>query len=219
MYLKFLRQNHTENLKLVFLGYGQDENPFSYLTECTKDDVAIIFDYENSDIEAASLLEYQSLSVVAWSMGVMIAPMVLSRLNLNNKVKSAVAINGTLEGIDDNRGIPHKLWDATINGMSERNAKKFLRRMCNDADAFDEYMKNAPARSVESLRAELEHIKSMAREDKQNFKYDHAYLSLNDKIFIFENMKNSFDEHSISYDSFDDGHYSKNILMKALSHD
>ncbi|MBQ8478144.1 MAG: DUF452 family protein, partial [Succinivibrio sp.] len=43
----FLQQQHSKNLVLIFLGYGQDKNPFNSLNTVTRDDIAIVYDYQD----------------------------------------------------------------------------------------------------------------------------------------------------------------------------
>ena len=38
----FLKKTDKKSLDLVFLGYGQDENPFQYLQDITQNSVALV---------------------------------------------------------------------------------------------------------------------------------------------------------------------------------
>ena len=55
----FLQQQHSKNLVLIFLGYGQDQNPFNSLKTVTSDDIAIVFDYQDLSFDESL---YQDLS-------------------------------------------------------------------------------------------------------------------------------------------------------------
>ena len=76
----FLQQQHSKNLVLIFLGYGQDQNPFNSLKTVTSDDIAIVFDYQDLSFDESLYQEYDQITLIAWSMGVMIAPIVLSKI-------------------------------------------------------------------------------------------------------------------------------------------
>lgn len=69
----FIKQNHSEKLNLIFLGYGQDGAIFESLNNQDSADIALIYDYENDVFDASIYREYSELNLIAWSMGVMIA--------------------------------------------------------------------------------------------------------------------------------------------------
>lgn len=217
MKIEFLKQNGTDTLKLFFLGYGQDATPFEVTKECTKDDYAIVYDYESLDFDCEKLKNYKAIELVAWSMGVMIAPKVLNKASLLSKVTKATAINGTIAGIDDNYGIPMVLWQATIDALNEDTYAKFIRRMCLNASLYQEYVNTKPKRSIDSLKAELNYIKELAIiPSVENFNYDLAIVGNKDKIITPKNQLSAWDKTDTSVVCEDIAHYSLDIIKKVL---
>lgn len=215
----FLKQNNTQSINLIFLGYGQDELPFGYLKEFSKEDLMLIYDYTDSSFNKELLKSYSSINLIAWSMGVMIAPLVLKEHNLLTKVKSSYAINGSPEGIDDELGISKSIWMATIESLSQSSVQKFYRRMCLDASVYEEYIRTKPNRDLQSLRAELLSIISLAKETPvSGFNYTLAYIGLKDKIINPKCMQKSFELKGTSVKLTDTPHYSKEVFIEVLKH-
>lgn len=213
----FVKHNQSDRLNLIFLGYGQDGRVFETLKNCDCDDIALVYDYESNDFDASLYTSYSSINLITWSMGVMIAPKVLAKYDLLSKVESSSAINGTLEGIDDDFGIPLKMWNATIDAICESAVLKFYRRMCFDANLFDEYLKLRPQRNVDSLKAELIFIRDFAGQPMvSGFCYQKAYVGRKDKIISPVNQINSHSKTSAVCIEEDCAHYSLALFEKAL---
>lgn len=219
----FLQQNHSSKLNLIFLGYGQDVAHFEYLKDKTDNDIALVFDYQNHNFDASVYTEYQEINLITWSMGVMVAPVVLVNTSLVDKLISKVAINGTVEGIDLKFGIPKKIWELTISSMNETNALKFNQRMCNDETLFNEYTSIKSNRTVENLKSELQFILDFSQDLKTkeiqkalHFNYDLAILGLQDKIFSLKNMLASMVQHHVATKTMDIAHYNKEVFIELL---
>ena len=213
----FIKKNNTKRLNLVFLGYGQDGRIFESLKNCSSDDIALVYDYENDVFDASLYSSYNSIHLITWSMGVMIAPKVLSKFDLLGKVESSSAINGTLEGIDDEFGIPLKMWNATIDSLSESSVLKFYRRMCSDAALYEEYLKFRPERDIDSLRAELIFIREFSeRPQPEGFNYNIAFVGLKDKIISPVNQINSYKKTDTAFFEVDCAHYSFELFVNSL---
>ena len=110
-----IQNNHSRNIILFFAGWGMDATPFRAFTDLGKD-CMIVYDYSdfNADFDISG---YSGYYVVAWSFGVYAAAYWLT--TQKKKPLKAIAINGTLSPIDDECGIPCKIFDATLNGLSE----------------------------------------------------------------------------------------------------
>lgn len=213
----FIKKENTKSLVLVFLGYGQDGRLFKCLEQSSYD-VAVVYDYEDLSFDESLYQEYQSINIIAWSMGVMMAPLILDKTNLLSKVIFSAALNGTIEGIDDNYGIPLVMWQATIDAISADNVLKFYRRMCLNKADYDNYLEYKPVRSVESLKNELEKIKEWALLPKVNsFSYDLAIIGNKDRIINPKNQFSSWNIKSSDLIQKDDlAHFSKEQFIKIL---
>ena len=213
----FLQQQHSKNLVLIFLGYGQDQNPFKSLNTVTKDDIAIVFDYQDLSFDESLYQEYESITLIAWSMGVMIAPIVLSN---TAKLVKKIALNGTVQGIDDTLGIPPSLWQATIDSLTEQTYLKFVRRMCSDASLYEEYLQNKPKRTIESFKRELISLQAIAKQSKQNnFEYDLAIVGNKDKIIAPKNQLLSWSNSLVYIKQTEIAHYSLETFIALLAHE
>ena len=193
MNIDFLRRAQCPTLELFFAGWGMDSHPFVWAADSTHtahSDFAVCYDYTDMALDMAALRSYSSVRVRAWSLGVYAASLVLPGLGCN--VSTAVAINGTLWPVDDDLGIPHAVYDATAANLSAESLERFNRRMCGAHRAVFEARK--PLRSVDSLRAELLHIRECAadRSRPQFTGWTQAVLSSRDKIFPIANMRRAW---------------------------
>ena len=72
-----------------------------------------------------------------------------ARLNLTD----CLAVNGTPRPIDEHCGIPPRVFELTLRGMSGAALVKFRHRMCGDTYAY--FMRHLPQRSLEDMQHEL----------------------------------------------------------------
>ena len=214
----FLKKTDSKRLNLVFLGYGQDEKPFEYFKNLSSDSIALVYDYTDMKFDPSVYAKFDKIYLISWSMGVMAAPKILEKYDLLKKVVKSTAINGTLEGIDDTLGISLSVWQATIDALDEANAIKFYRRMCGSINLFKEYSENRPARSVESLKAELTALIPFSKEPLvKDFSYNSVIVGKKDRIFTPENVIASGRLHKIEVMETENGHYSKDDFQKAFA--
>ena len=193
MNIDFLRRAGCPTLELFFAGWGMDSRPFAWAADSPHTahcDFAVCYDYSDMALDAEALRPYSEVRVRAWSLGVYAASLVLPGLHC--AVSSALAINGTLTPVDDTLGIPVAVYDATLENLSAESVDRFNRRMCGAHRAIFESRR--PLRSVDSLRAELLHIRECAadRSRPQFTGWTQAVLSSRDKIFPIANMRRAW---------------------------
>ena len=198
MNIDFLRRSGSPTLELFFAGWGMDSRPFAWAADAphTADcDFAVCYDYTDIQLDKvnqanAQLHGYSKVRVRAWSLGVYAASLVLP--DMGCAISTAVAINGTLWPVDDELGIPHAVYDATAANLTAESLERFNRRMCGAHRAVFEQRR--PLRSVDSLRAELLHIRECAadRTRPQFTGWTQAVLSSRDKIFPIANMRRAW---------------------------
>ena len=198
MNIDFLRRSGSPTLELFFAGWGMDSRPFAWAADAphTADcDFAVCYDYTDIQLDKvnqanAKLHGYSKVRVRAWSLGVYAASLVLP--DMGCAISTAVAINGTLWPVDDELGIPHAVYDATAANLTAESLERFNRRMCGAHRAVFEQRR--PLRSVDSLRAELLHIRECAadRSRPQFTGWTQAVLSSRDKIFPIANMRRAW---------------------------
>ena len=223
MNYEFISQTGSQSLILFFAGWGMDANPFR--NDCVPDcDMVVVWNYEILDLDIEELQRYQNIYLFAWSFGVFAATQFL-HCHPTLPVVFKMAINGTQFPIDDQKGIPLNLFDATLNNLSEQSLMKFYRRICHDTIAFKKFTSRLPSRSIASLHRELTNIKDIAASMQMPVVWDKAVASKHDRIFPFENQLDGWTGWCSSLEIEEDethmpqdfkAYISKNIVNKQL---
>ena len=171
--------NYSNSDKLInfFNGWGMDENAVSHL-DCGDYDVVMLYDYNNLEMNT-DFSGYREKHIVAWSMGVMIAGMFDW-----DDINSASAFCGTPMMIDDEYGIPLKIYNLTVRGFDENSSKKFMERMFLNSDIE----RSLPHRTFESQKTEL--AKMLEYKPLNKLKYTRMIAADCDKIVPFKNQLN-----------------------------
>lgn len=173
------------SLHIFFAGWGMDEHPFTHLAN-DKEDLLICYDYTDLSFDKSLLNGYRHIRLTAWSMGVWAAAKVLG--NTDTNIEYALAVNGTHTPVNDTTGIPHSVFHATLDTLSEQSLAKFNRRMCGNKDTLDFYNRNASKRSIESLRNELKAIGEACSSETPVLKWNKVIAGERDLIFPYKNQ-------------------------------
>lgn len=203
----------SKKLLLFFAGWGMDENPFREY--CPIDyDLMVVYDYSSLSFDETCLKHYSEITVIAWSMGVWAASQLLQ--NKRFPIVKSIAVNGSPFPVEDKKGIPHEIYEKTLNSLDENNLYKFRRRMCGSSDALKCFLEKAPKRSIDDLRKELKSIRDMSLTLSSSlFKWDAIYIGSRDKIFPVENLIKAWE--GTSYIIIDEEHYPDELLKKILN--
>ncbi|MCU4156142.1 DUF452 family protein [Carboxylicivirga sp. A043] len=189
MKYSWLHKKNSHHLILFFNGWSCDEYPFSPLKsgEC---DVLMLNDYRDLTMpeEVFEFMEvYQKISVVAWSFGVWVAQVAL--YPLKETLRHTIAINGTLQPVDKEFGIPAPIALGTLSGLNDKNLEKFQRRMFSDKSHWKQFVDNKPQRGFDEVKNELflllQHFK--VQKLKDDF-YNTAVIGRSDLIFSASNQ-------------------------------
>lgn len=170
MNLEYITQESNRHLLLIFAGWSTDASAFAGL-KAAGYDIAVLSDYNSLQMPDVGV--YDEVVVMAWSLGVWAASVVLPDSSL--PVTLAVAVNGTPWPVSDSRGIPESVFRATAESLTELSFRKFRRRMGGVS------LPRGP-RSIESLVSELRAIDESLR-PVDRFVWDRAVVSDNDAIF------------------------------------
>lgn len=175
---QFLLSNNSDELLIFFCGWGLDEKPFrEFNSNC---DVLFLYNYSNLELNF-DFSKYSKIGLLAYSYGVFMSSLFKENLP---KIDYSIAINGTLKPIDDEFGIPKKIFELTLENMSLETALKFRKRLFNKDEDFQKFNANLPHRLIEDSLAELEFIKKCAHDfPNQDFKFDKVIISSEDKIY------------------------------------
>ena len=188
----YLRNNNSEELIIFFCGWGMDEKPFHPLK--SDSDILFLFDYIEADNSLDfDFTKYKKTSLIAFSYGVFMAGYlkdVLPSCDLK------IAVNGTLKPVDEEFGIPEKIFTLTLENMTELSALKFREKLFAEKSALSVFNKNLPNRDMKSSKDELAALKNYFLKNKYiDFEYNKAIIAETDRIIPTKNQKNYWKEH------------------------
>ncbi len=145
-------------LILVFNGFAMDENPWHLWPEPQASSLAFVSGYQKlfEPLEAAELARLRSFSrvdVIAWSLGVWVYSTVASAWALPPGQR--VAVNGTLNPLHAQWGIPPAIFALTRKTFSAETRETFYRRVCGSDEVWALFQRHAPQRLAEDQAVEL----------------------------------------------------------------
>lgn len=196
--MQFNWLNKQNNSKLiVFLnGWGMNRTAISHLA-CEDFDILEINDYRNFELFTIPQT-YCEKYLIAWSMGVYVSNLFYEAFKDFTK---KIAIAGTSNMIDDNFGIPTKIYKITVKLFNEASCQKFLENMFNgDVDS-----KIKIEKSIDELKEELISIQNL--KINHNLSFDKAIIPLKDKIVPSKNQLNFWQNNSTTLEKINSSHY------------
>lgn len=181
MQYKWLNKKDNKKLILFLNGWAMNETPVEHLIK-DNFDILMLFDYRNIDFNFSlfDLAKYEQKFLICWSMGVYVSNLFKNELE---KFDKKIAINGTNKIIDNNFGIPEKIYKITTKFLNETSCDKFIKNM------FDNGKLNPNitiTRTIEELKDELISIQKIGLREELNF--DKVIISNDDKIIPSENQ-------------------------------
>lgn len=178
----FLQQDKSDRLLLFFHGWGMDPGLFQLWSRADCD-VLVVWDYRQLT-PLPSLSHYREIRLLAWSLGVWVAAVTeLPRLSL------ATAVNGTLQPIDKEFGIPPEIFQGTIDHWLEEPARdRFQQRVIGPAADRSPGRRSGtsggPLRQPADQRDELLALQQHIGKDPAGKNiYHRALISGRDRIF------------------------------------
>lgn len=176
---------------LLFAGWGMSPEIFQSLSKPGYD-IAVVWDYTDVSFDPGQFGAYDEIVVVAWSMGVYYASMIMERYPLLPYTKK-IAVNGTMRPFDGSTGIDPELFLKSAAGVSD-GFVRFYRRVCGGASAMASMMPVLPARDPEQMRGELMAIYEYVQTNSLagTVVWDEVHISGRDMIFPPEAMKNAW---------------------------
>lgn len=201
---------HSTSLLLLFAGWSARPELFARLEAEEGMDVMIVYDYRDTTF-TEDLSKYTSIRLIAWSMGVRMAEILL-----DNKYHfvEAIAINGTGRPIDDSYGIPIEIFRGTLEGFSSEGLHRFNRRMCGSRDILKCYAA-IPPRPLDELKEELQQIynrcfpypDSAEAQPAGTILWTRAIISTDDRIFPAAAQRNYWQGRCPNVDEIVSPHY------------
>lgn len=189
MIVHWLSQNSNQRVIIFCNGWGMDHRPLAVL-DTSGYDVAVLSDYRHFEppIELPMLARtYEIIYLLGWSFGVWAAQNLFSQYR--EHFSRCIAINGTLQPIDDRCGIPHQFFNATREQFSESVLNRFYRRMCRPQKVLDIFLEHRPARTPGDQGEELDALQRLAGSgDQSRSIYDLAIVSTKDLVVPTEHQ-------------------------------
>ncbi len=209
----FLKKEGNRRLLLFFAGWGADERLFDRQV-AEGYDYLLCFDYRKPDFDYGLLASYESIRLLAWSMGVWVAGKTFEG-NDTYRWEMKVAVNGTPFPVDGEKGIPPAVFDGTLTRFSENTLARFRRRMCGSVEQVKAFLSHNPYRSVEELREELAVLGEVARTSPADaFSWDKAIVGTHDNIFPVENQRRAWKGTAVC--EIDAAHYDERLFDALL---
>lgn len=201
-----LNRANNKNLIVFFAGWSFDENPFLHLF-CGDSDVLFVYDYNDFSVPDClqDLNKYSKKTLIAWSMGVFVSYMLR---DLFTGFDCKIAINGTVTPVDNEFGIPVKMFELTLKHASSGLEGKFYQNVFKTDEEFSKYLENPVKRSIDNRVSELENLYSKIKANDGMYEkfYDYALVSEYDKIIPPANQKNSHSKNGVPVINLQFGH-------------
>ena len=209
-----VREGHSR-LVLFFSGWGGEECLFSRYRPADAD-FLLCYDYRSLDFDFRLLEGYREIRLVAWSMGVWSAGIVLQDACLPFSAK--IALNGTLRPVDDAYGIPKAVFHGTLERFDAIVLAKFRRRMCGDAANVKRFLSCGSLRQPGELREELAVLaREVAARPIPSLAWTHALVGEGDKIFPPANQQAAWSvQPGTLCSTFGEEHYSEMFFRMAI---
>ncbi|GBE53735.1 hypothetical protein BMS3Bbin14_02237 [bacterium BMS3Bbin14] len=159
----WLTKRHSSSCLLFFAGWGMDPEPFRIIPSQDYD-LVMVYDYRDLQLPDLDALpaDYRHLHLVAWSMGVWAAGLLLAEKR--EIFTTATAVNGTLTPIDDQCGIDDRTFTGMIDTFSEASQEQFYSAMLSDRAAAERFRAHRPRRRPENVLAELVSLRQAYRQ-------------------------------------------------------
>lgn len=197
-------------LILFFNGWGQDARAVERLRAEGADVLMLYAYHDGQPFDGSVLRDYAAVDVAAWSMGVWAAARTVDAREW--KIRRAVALCGTERPIDDRRGIPRGVFEATLSSLTPRSLEKFAMRMAGGVAAYRQSpLAAGGSRSFDDVRAELQWWRdteaALSDASGNGVLWQKALVGMNDGIFPAQNQLYAWEQSGVRTVQRDCAHY------------
>lgn len=205
MKIEKIKNQSSPRLLLFFDGWAAPPELFRNIEPEMDSDYWIVSDYRDLSFPE-SLSSYAEVDVVAWSLGVWVAERIGSTCHA--RWNKCVAVNGTYCPVSDALGIPEKIFQGTMEQLSDDGMRRFERRICGDRNTWASY-RAFPPRPLSEITDELRFLyhEITAGEKGSSFSWSKAWIGTGDRIFPPENQKRAWLERNVLYAEIESPHY------------
>lgn len=186
MLKRWINKTGNPNCILFFNGWGMDEHAINHL-QSEDHDVCMFSDYSDLKMELEKFQSYQSIYVIAWSLGVWVASQLIANSEL--KLTKAIAINGTEKPLDNEFGIPPVVFKGTLIFWNETNRRKFNQRVFGGKKEMELSSEKLPERDCTNQQDELAFLLQKIEDSAFcSIPWDCALIGKSDFIFSAKNQ-------------------------------
>ena len=176
---------------LFMAGWGMGPEPFRDV-DFGKTDVLLVYDYRSIDDSLfAALPQEKPLHLLAWSMGVWAAAWLAEHGPhfAALRFSTATAIGGTLNPIDDQKGILAQNFEKILSEFSPTVLENFYRSMFDSSEEAERFLARRPQRSWQELCEELRCLRDLYRSTEVPPDiYSRRIVTSRDRIFPARNQ-------------------------------
>lgn len=184
----WIKQKNRARLILFFNGWGMDKSAINHV-ESNEYDVIEFNDYNILNFCDGEFRSYAEIYVVAWSLGVFAASLVLANTSL--PIKKSIAINGTANPVNAKEGIHPEIFKGTLEGWNEKNRVRFLMRTVGGKRNFEDHRLKFGERLIQNQKDELATLYGYSQNNIETaFYFDTVITGYRDTIFQKENQMN-----------------------------
>ncbi|MCK5807630.1 malonyl-ACP O-methyltransferase BioC [bacterium] len=202
MQSQWITKKNNDTLILYFSGWAMDGSEVSHL-ESSNCDLLAFYDYRELSLPKIPR-NYKRYILMAWSFGVFVAAHLKEKLPI---ISHAVAINGTLNPIDQKEGIPLAAFDKTHDTLSDKNLLRFLRSITGEKETLNHFLHSATLRNIDHLQEELVHLKKLFLTTPQPANcFNKIYISSADTIFKRNAQRQFWNERCDNIDNIQTPH-------------
>ncbi len=114
----------------------------------------MVYDYRSlTPLDMSLFAQYESLHLLAWSMGVWVAGHLLP--SMHERFQTRTAIGGTLDPVHDLKGIPVDGYRNMLDHFDDTVLTQFYHSMFEDEQQLNRFLFARPKRSLSGIHAEL----------------------------------------------------------------
>ncbi len=197
------------DLIVFFAGWSFDYKAFSNNSE--NYDILIIYDYNDltipDELKNLNTENYKNKYLISWSMGVYIA---YKFRKLFQDFNRRIAINGTTTPVDDEYGIPVKMFELTLKHAAKGLEGKFYQNVFNNTEDLELFNITPIERSIENRVSELENLYNLIKNENEDSHcpfYDYAIVGDADKIIPPKNQIASHKKNNVPTIELECGHF------------
>lgn len=192
MHKKFISKSGASRLILIYADWATDWHLFAGL-EHEGYDIAVISNYTDLSFKWKPFFEYDEIVLIGWGFGVFAAS--LTAHEIMPRVSLSIAVNGTLDPVNNTRGMHLSLFDKLKNTLTPSMLWQYWRRMASTSEQYAHMLDCRPARTLSSLVDELVAIDAQLVFHVPPITDWHlALVSRYDVIFPADNQRMAWDE-------------------------